>query len=171
MRFVFLSLMFAILNSCQNDRIKGNWGKCNPDGSYWNYTLTDSLLVLAVEKPNPFIEVYNVNYTNEGIIISDAKQTEIQLVTNPDTLKILSILSDSLKLQSTQIGDQFELSKADFKLEPIDFNNYNSWKKKYLVRFSEYATLVDCPTLEDNVPSLRLDEFEEEIETYLHDNQ
>ncbi|MAS21275.1 MAG: hypothetical protein CMF34_13640 [Leeuwenhoekiella sp.] len=164
-------MLFIILISCQNDRIKGNWGKCNPDGSYWNYTLTDSLLVLAVEKPNPFIEVYNVKYINEGIIISDAKQTAIHLMTNPDTLKILSILSDSLKLQSTQTGDQFELSEADFKLEPIDFNYYKSWKKKSLLRFNEYATRVDCATLEDNVPSLSLDEFEEEIEMYLHNIQ
>ena len=171
MRFVFLSLLFVILNSCQNDSIRGNWAKCNPDGSYWNYTLTDSILVLAVKKPNPFIEVYNVNYTNEGIIISDLKQTEIKQITNPDTLKILSISSDSLKLQSTQTGDHFEWSKADFRLDPIDFNNYKSWKKESLAKFDAYAARVNCAELEEDIHSLNLDKFkEEEIKIYVRDN-
>ncbi|PHQ29445.1 hypothetical protein [Leeuwenhoekiella nanhaiensis] len=171
MRFVFLSLLFVILNSCQNDSIRGNWGKCNPDGGYWNYTLTDSILVLAVKKPNPFIEICNVTYIDEGIIISDAKQTEIKLMTNPDTLKILFISSDSLRLQSTQTGDQFELSKADFRLDPIDFNNYKSWKKESLAKFDEYAARVNCAELEEDIRSLNLDEFkEEEIKIYVRDN-
>lgn len=162
-RIISLIIFLFTLYSCkENNLVHGNWEKCNSDGSYWNYTLSDSLLVLAVKKPNPFIEIYNVAYINEGIILSHSKQTEIQLITNPDTLKILSFTSDALKLQSSQTGDQFELSKADFKLDPIDFNNYKFWKKESLSKLNTYAAGVNCAKEEENIPILRLDEFEVE---------
>ncbi|PLB20689.1 MAG: hypothetical protein TRG1_257 [Flavobacteriaceae bacterium FS1-H7996/R] len=79
---------------------------------------------------------------------------------------VLSKTKDRIVLKSSYTWDKMELNKAEFDFDKIDSTNLDSWKKKTISEFKKRAELKNCPDLrteeEKNIPTINLDDFEEE---------
>lgn len=158
--------MFLLIcqTSCQ-EKIVGTWYKCNKDGSYNEYKITDHYLIMVSSKSD-FVWIHRVKQIDNGIILSDFDSSVNRLMTNNDTLIILSKTKSKTILKSSLTWDKLELKKANFDFDKIDSTNLDSWKNKTISEFKKRAELINCPDLrtdeEKNIPTIDLDDFEEE---------
>ena len=110
--------------------------------------------------------IHKVKQIDNGIIVSDFDSSVNRLMTNNDTLIVLSKTKDKIILKSSYTWDEMELNKADFDFDEIDSTNLDSWKNKTISEFKKRAELINCPDLrtkeEKNIPTIDLDDFEEE---------
>ena len=135
--------MFSCSNK-QNLAI-GTWINCSKDGSYREYKITKDYF-LFINSNVGHIWVYKCKILDNAIVISDLDSKFPPLI-NPDTFKIKSLNDQKILLRSTYTGDRFELQKAKFEIEPIDFSNLKNWKKKIQAQFKKREELKNCKDL------------------------
>ncbi len=164
----YLFILFLVLG-CQKLNKKhvaiGTWNSCNNDGSYIEYKITDEyMLILTTNRPNEII-IFGNKILDDKIISYQLKEGT-KILTDNDTLITVKKSSKKVVLMSTWGFDTFELNKTEFDFDQIDSTNLDSWKNKTLSDFKKRAELANCPDLrtesEKTVPTLNLDDFEEE---------
>ncbi|AXP81923.1 hypothetical protein CJ739_2858 [Mariniflexile rhizosphaerae] len=164
LKIIFAFFLLIFQTSCQKE-IVGTWYKCNKDGSYYEYKITDQYTIMLSSKSD-IIWIHKVKQIDNGIILSDFDSSVNRLMINNDTLIVLSKTKDRIVLKSSYTWDKMELNKAEFDFDKIDSTNLDSWKKKTISEFKKRAELKNCPDLrteeEKNIPTINLDDFEEE---------
>ena len=166
LKIIFAFFLIAFQTSCQRNIVHGTWYKCNKDGSYYEYKITDKYTIMLSNKSD-IIWIHKIKDINNGIVISDFESSTNRLLTNNDTLIILSKTKNKIVFKSTYTKDKLELYKTEFDIDKIDSTNLDSWKKKTLSDFKKRTELANCPDLrtesEKKIPTLNLDDIEEEI--------
>ncbi|NRR93102.1 hypothetical protein HSX10_16115 [Winogradskyella undariae] len=168
----YLFLLFLVFG-CQKTTEKhvaiGTWNRCNKDGSYIEYKITDQyMLILTTNRPNEIIIFGNKILDDK--IISYQLKNGTKILTDNDTLVTIKESSKKVVLMSTWGFDKYELNKAEFNFDKIDSTNLEQWKDKALTEFKKRAESVACPDLRTEeekiiIPTLDLDDsLEEEIE-------
>ncbi|MFG6685914.1 hypothetical protein ACGK9U_04970 [Mariniflexile sp. HNIBRBA6329] len=167
MKYLKITFTFFLLvcqTSCQKN-IVGTWYKCSKDGSYYEYKITDQYTIMLSSKSD-IVWIHKVKQIDNGIIISDFDSSVNRLMTNNDTLIILSKTKDKIILKSSYTRDKLELNKVDFDFDKIDSTNLDSWKNKTISEFKKRAELINCSDLrtqkEKNIPTLNLDDTDDE---------
>jgi hypothetical protein len=164
----YLLILFVVL-SCKPNSEKhvalGTWNRCNKDGSYIEYKITEQyMLILTSHRPNEII-IFG-NKVLDDKLISYQLKNGTKILQDNDTLVTLKKSSEKVILMSTWGYDKYELNKAEFDYDKIDSLNLESWKKKTLSEFKKRAEIKSCPDLrtedEKIIPTLDLDNLEEE---------
>ena len=164
----YLLILFVVL-SCKPNSEKhvalGTWNRCNKDGSYIEYKITEQyMLILTSHRPNEII-IFG-NKVLDDKLISYQLKNGTKILQDNDTLVTLKKSSEKVILMSTWGYDKYELNKAEFDYDKIDSLNLESWKKKTLSEFKKRAEIKSCPDLrtedEKKIPTLDLDNLEEE---------
>ncbi|WP_308994031.1 hypothetical protein QLS71_015355 [Mariniflexile litorale] len=163
-KIIFAFFLLICQTSCQK-KIVGTWYKCNKDGSYDEYKIADHYTIMLSSKSD-IVWIHKVKQIDNGIIVSDFESSVNRLMTNNDTLIVLSKTKNKIILKSSYTWAKMELNKADFDFDKIDSTNLDSWKNKTISEFKKRAELINCPDLrtekEKNIPTIDLDDFEEE---------
>ena len=164
-KIIFAFFLLICQTSCQKN-IVGTWYKCNKDGSYYEYKITDQYTIMLSSKSD-IVWIHKVKQIDNGIIISDFDYSVNRLMTNIDTLIVLSKTKDKIVLKSSYTWDKMELNKGDFDFDKIDSTKLDSWKNKTISEFKKRAGLKKCPDLrteeEKNIPTLQLDDSTNEV--------
>jgi hypothetical protein len=168
MKYLKILFVFFLLLGCQkstNEHIAiGTWNRCNKDGSYWEYKITDQYMLMLTTSSNE-IWLFKNKVIDSSLVLSKFKNG-LGLLINNDTLVTVKQSKNKVVLKSTYTWDNIELNKAEFDFEKIDSSNLESWKNKTLMEFKKRAESVNCPDLrtesEKIVPPLDLDDLDEE---------
>lgn len=155
-----LFILFLVLG-CQKTKNKhvaiGTWNRCNNDGSYIEYKITDKyMLIFTTNRPDVII-IFG-NKVLDDKIISYQLKNGTKILTDNDTLVTVKKSSEKVVLMSTWGLDTFELNQAEFNFDKIDSTNLEQWKNKALAEFKKRAESIACP-------DLRTDEESSEIQT------
>ena len=150
----------------------GTWKKCNENGSYSEYKITDQyFLIIHSDSDKTFdrITLFK-NEIHDSIMILSGFDGGIDYPFN-DTLFSRKI-SDSKIAIASRYNPRIILSKVNSTepISPIDSTNIELWKEKTLTNFEKRAELENCPILEtvkeNETILLDIEEIElEEVET------
>lgn len=143
----------------------GTWNRCNKDGSYIEYKITDQyMLILTTTRPDEVI-IFGNKVLDDNLISYQLKNGT-KILTDNDTLVTAKQSPNKVVLMSTWGFDKYELNKAEFDFDKIDSTNLEQWKNKSLAEFKKRAKSANCPDLrteeEKIVPTLNLDNLDEE---------
>jgi hypothetical protein len=169
MKYLTNLFVILLLFGCQESNEKhvaiGTWNRCNKDGSYIEYKITDQyMMILVTTRPDEIIIFGNKILGDD--LISYQLKNGTKILQNNDTLVTFKQSSKKVVLMSTFGFDKYELNKAEFDYEEIDSTNLGLWKSKTLAEFKKRAELENCTDLrteeEKVIPTLNLDDIEEE---------
>ncbi len=150
----------------------GTWNRCNSDGSYWEYKITDQYILITRTLSNEVL-LFKTKVVDTSLLLSEFENGPGLMYTN-DTLGIIEQSKNRIVLKSTYTWETVELNKADFDFEPIDSLHLETWKNKVLADFKKRATLMNCPDIrteeEKRLPMLEADDSDEEIEIIIIDS-
>ena len=143
----------------------GTWSKCNKDGSYREYKITDEYMLMLTTNSDE-IWLYRSQVVDTNLVISEFKNGS-GLMGHNDTLVTLEKSKNSIVLRSV-FTNTFELNKREFDFDPIDSLHLEAWKNKTLADFKKRAELMNCPDIrteeEKTLPMLKADDSDLEIE-------
>ena len=173
MKYLNCICILFLLSGCHNSHPAiGTWSKCNKDGSYWEYKITDQS-ILILNTFNDEVWHYKVQIVDTSLLLSKF-QNGPSLMFNNDTLVTIKQTEGKIVLKSTYTWDTYEFNKREFDFEPIDSTHLETWKAKVISDFKKRAELMSCPDLrteeEKIIPLLELDDSEEEIPIIELDN-
>jgi hypothetical protein len=159
-------ILFGCQKSAKEHIAIGTWNRCNKDGSYWEYKITDQYWLMLMTETD-HIWLFQNKIVDTIMVLSEFKNG-LPIIINNDTLVTIVQSKNKVVLRSTYLWDNIELNKAEFDFDPIDSTNLESWKNKTLSEFKKRAELASCPDLrteeEKMIPLLELNELiEEEI--------
>ncbi|MDC8004098.1 hypothetical protein POV27_08535 [Aureisphaera galaxeae] len=143
--FTTLLSLFLLtgVSSCQKKSLEGTWNRCNRDGSYVEYIITNEYFVMLLSKSDN-IGFFKKQDIEKGMIISDhTKLTEVALIGNPDTLWVYSYSKNQVILRS-RINGEIELNKASFTYATIDTLDFAVWKSKIISEFQKRTLFMNC---------------------------
>lgn len=144
----------------------GTWSRCNRDGSYWEYKITDQYMLMTRTLSNEVL-LFKTKVVDTSLLLSEFKNGPGLMYRN-DTLVTIEQSENKIVLKSTYTWETLELNKADFDIESIDSLHLEAWKSKTLADFKKRAALMDCPDIrteeEKVLPILETDDSDEEIE-------
>jgi hypothetical protein len=165
-----LTILFLVflLFTCQKPIKKhvalGTWNRCDEDGSYTEYKITDQYMLILTTKSEDIVMFKNEVF-NESLILSEYNNG-INLLVNNDTLVTIEKSKNKIILKSTYTYDNTLLNRSEFDIDQIDSTNLRSWKTKTLEQFKKRAESINCPDLrtekEKITPELNLEDLEEE---------
>lgn len=169
MRFLKSVCILFLFSGCQaffsEHPAIGTWSRCNSDGSYWEYKITDQYLLMMRTLSNEVL-LFKTKVNDTNLLLSEFKNGPGLMYSN-DTLVTIEQSENRIVLKSTYTWETVELNKADFDLEPIDSLHLEAWKSKVFADFKKRAALMDCPDIrteeEKILPVLKADDAEEEI--------
>ncbi len=164
----YLILLFLFI-ACQKPIKKhvaiGTWNRCNKDGSYIEYKITDQYMLLLNTTRADEIIIFRNKVLDNNLIISELKNGT-KILMNNDTLVTVEESSNKIILMSTWGLDTYELNKIELDFEPIDSTDLEQWKSKALKKFKKRAKLANCPDLrtekEKTIPTIDLGNLDEE---------
>ncbi|MCF1192256.1 hypothetical protein LRR18_11725 [Mangrovimonas sp. AS39] len=168
MKFIKVLFLSFLIASCHESTKKhvaiGTWNRCNKDGSYWEYKITDQYMLMLTTKYDD-IGLFRNKIADTTMILSEF-ENGLGLLINNDTLVTIVKSKNKVILRSTWARDNILLNKADFDYDKIDSTNLDSWKTKTISEFKKRAALKKCPDLrteeEKNIPTLQLNESDNE---------
>ncbi|GAA4977494.1 hypothetical protein [Algibacter aquimarinus] len=162
-------LFFGCQKSIEKHVAIGTWNRCNKDGSYIEYKITDQyMMILVTSRPDEII-IFGNKILGDNLISYQLKNGT-KILTDNDTLVTIEHSSNKVVLMSTWGFDKYELNKAEFDYEEIDSANLKLWKKKTLMEFHKRAESKQCTDLrtaeekaedEKVTPELKLEELED----------
>ncbi|NOY47560.1 MAG: hypothetical protein GXO84_05085 [Chlorobi bacterium] len=165
LKTLFLSFLFLGCQKSTKEHIAiGTWNRCNKDGSYWEYKITEQYMLMLTTKSDE-IWLFRNKVVDSTLVLSEFKKG-VGLFINNDTLVTVKQTKNKIVLKSTYTWDNIELNKAGFDFDPIDSTNLESWKNKTLTEFNNRAKSANCIDIrtekEKIIPKLYLDALEEE---------
>jgi len=171
MKYLKVLFILCLVFGCQEANKKhvavGTWNKCNIEGSYVEYKITDNYFMFLKTKSDE-IFIFRNKIVDDKLILSEFKNGT-KIITNNDTLITVRKSKNKVVLKSTYNLDFVELNNAEFDFDRIDSAHLELWKNKALSEFKKRAESIKCRDLrteeEKTIQTLYLDEFlEEEIE-------
>ena len=87
-----------------------------------------------------------IEIINKKLVISEFKNGT-KLIKNNDTITTEFESENQVILKSEYSLENYELNKAEFKIDEIDSLNLESWKNKTRLEFLQRAELSKCPDL------------------------
>jgi hypothetical protein len=167
MRYLkYLFILFLVLG-CQKTNVNhvalGTWNRCNKDGSYWEYKITDQYMLMLTTQSDE-VWLFRNKIVDTTMILSEF-ENGLGLMINNDTLVPIEQLKNKVVLKSTYTWDNIELNRAEFDFAPIDSINLETWKSKTISDFKKRAELARCPDLrteDEKIHTLNIDDLEEE---------
>jgi hypothetical protein len=165
---LFTIIIFFIVG-CEtsfDNRIIGNWNKCNQGGSYLEFEITEKKLIVLSSAADEIL-VFKNQLSENKMIISEFKNG-ISLMINPDTIYFNFLNQNRIEFNSGFTIDNVEMKRTQVTLENIDSTNIESWKNKTINKFNKRAEDIDCKDLrtddEKEILELELDFLEDEDE-------
>ncbi len=167
MKFIKTRLILILIFGCQNQTNEhiaiGTWNRCNNDGSYWEYKITDDYMLMLTTKSED-IWLFKNKVIDSVIVLSDL-ESDRGLLINNDTLITFTKSKDKVVLKSKYTWDKIELNKAMINIDEIDSTNFDLWKSKTLFEFQKRAKSANCHDLrsesEKEIPTLDLNDIDE----------
>ena len=152
MRILIIISVFFIIFSCKKENEQhiaiGTWNKCSKDGNYLEYKITEKYIMVLTTKSEEIILSKN-KVVNKKLVISEFKNGT-KLIKNNDTITTEFESENQVILKSAYSFENYELNKAEFKIDEIDSLNLESWKNKTRLEFLQRAELLKCPDLRTN---------------------
>ncbi|TJY36304.1 hypothetical protein [Pontimicrobium aquaticum] len=146
MKHIKLTFVLLLFFNCQNSKEEhvaiGTWNKCDKDGSYIEWKITNQYMLILTTRSNE-IFLFKNNIINNNLVLSEFKNGT-RLVGNNDTVVTVRRSKNKIILRSRFTGDYSELNKAEFDFEPIDSTNLELWRKNILSEFNRRASNVIC---------------------------
>lgn len=88
MRFIKALLLLFLISSCQKSTKKhvaiGAWNRCNKDGSYWEYKITDNYMLMLTTKSDD-VWLFRNKFVDTTMVLSEFENGP-SLIINNDTL-------------------------------------------------------------------------------------
>ena len=149
-----------------DNRIIGNWNKCNQSGNYVEFEITENQLIILNSATDKIL-VFKNQISGNKMIISEYKNGT-SLMINPDTIYFKFLNQNRVEFNNGFTIDNVEMKRSQVTLENIDSTNVEFWKNKTLNKFNKRAQDIDCKDLrtddEKEILELKLDFIEDEDE-------
>jgi len=158
-------LCFGCSKSNKDHVAIGTWNRCNKDGSYFEYKITNQYLIMMTTRSDD-IWLFR-NEVSDSVMMLSEFINGSNLLINNDTFITIKQSKDRVVLKSSYTWDKLELFKAEFDYDEIDSTNLESWKTKTLSEFKKRVDAKNCPDLRTDAEKrpvigvLNLDEVEE----------
>ena len=146
MKYTKIAFVLFLFFSCQNSKkehvVIGTWNRCDKDGSYIEWKITNHYMLILTTRSNEIL-LFRNNIINNNLVLSEFKNGT-RLIGNNDTLVTVKKSKNKIILRSYFSGDYSVLNKAEFDIKPIDSTNLEFWRNNTLSEFNKRASNVIC---------------------------
>ena len=170
-KLLLFTIILCLNIGCETpveNKIIGNWNKCNQDGSYVEFEITEKELIILNSTTDDIL-VFKNKLKGDKMIISEFKKgmkLGISLGINTDTIYFKFLNQNRIQLNNEFTIDNVEMKRTHVTVDKIDITNIELWKNKTLDKFNKRAENIDCKDLrtddEKEILELELDFLEDE---------